>query len=340
MPLTLDQPIDDIVDDITRREFIVGGISIAALLAACGSEDEQARPANAAAGKFPRSVKTGLGPVDIPAKPKRVVTLGYEADVVLAMGVVPVGMRKETFDPAGIPAYNRDAIAGKDVELIDTSSGVPYEQVAALRPDVILAGTLFEVEKEFDRLSKIAPVVSYRRGFSVDTWQEQAAIIGEALGEEEAAAAAVKALEDRIAGVASEHPEWAGKTFSLSFNFDVNQVTTVTNPEDFAIKLLNQLGLTLSPEVGKLTSNVTEQPTISYEQIGALDADVMLLSYVSDELRTELERLPLFTNLAAVRDGRYVAVDIITVSALRTPMVRGIGHALDQLTPQLEKALG
>ncbi len=182
--------------------------------------------------------------------------------------------------------------------------------------------------------------MSYRRGSYVDTWQEQVTLIGEALGEEKAAAAAVDALEDRIARVVAAHPAWAGNTFSMSFNYDVGQVTTITNPEDFAIKLMNQLGFVLSPAVATLTDDIAEQPTISYEQLGALDADAVLLAHASDELRKDLESLPLFANLPAVRQGRYIFVDLVTVSALRTPMLRGINHALDQLVPELERALG
>ncbi|MDP9403435.1 MAG: ABC transporter substrate-binding protein [Actinomycetota bacterium] len=253
---------------LSRREFIIGGVSMAALLAACGTDQEAPKQEGAPSEEgFPRTIETVLGAIAIPARPRRVVTLGYEANVALDLGTVPVGMAKEAFDPSGIAAYNRKPFTGKNVSLIDVSEAVPYEQIAGLRPDVILAGTYFAIEKEFDRLSDIAPVVAYKRGSYVDTWQEQAALIGEALGEEKAATEAVTALERRIAKLAEDHRDWQGKTFTLSFNFDVGQITTITNPDDFAIKLLNQLGLVLSPAVAKLTANVAEQPTISYEQV-------------------------------------------------------------------------
>jgi ABC-type Fe3+-hydroxamate transport system substrate-binding protein len=58
------------------------------------------------------------------------------------------------------------------------------------------------------------------------------------------------------------------------------------------------------------------------------------------QLRSQLGSQKLFANLAAVKEQRYVFVDLVTVSALRTPMVRGIHHALDVLTPELSRALG
>lgn len=49
----------------------------------------------------------------------------------------------------------------------------------------------------------------------------------------------------------------------------------------------------------------------------------MLLAHASPEIRIDLENQPLFANLPAVREDRYVVVDLVTVSALRTPMLRG-----------------
>ncbi|MBW3574584.1 MAG: hypothetical protein KY450_06915 [Actinobacteria bacterium] len=99
-------------------------------------------------------------------------------------------------------------------------------------------------------------------------------------------------------------------------------MTTIANPEDFAVRLINQLGFVLSPTVSTLTDDVTQQPTISYEQIESLDADVMLVAHASPDVRADLESLPLFVNLPPVQDDRYVVVDLVAVSALRTPMLR------------------
>jgi iron complex transport system substrate-binding protein len=66
----------------------------------------------------------------------------------------------------------------------------------------------------------------------------------------------------------------------------------------------------------------------------------MLMAYISPDVQAQLEALPVFANLPSVREGRYIPVDLITVSALRTPMVLGIEYALDQLVPPLERALG
>jgi iron complex transport system substrate-binding protein len=323
---------------LPRRTILAGGLALAGAIAGCAAPQPGAEEDAAKAG-FPRRVETALGPVDIPRKPQRIVTLGREAEVMLAFGVTPVGMPKSYYSE-GVEPYLQDRIAGRDVTVLDMANGIPYEQVAALRPDLILAGTYYQIEGEQARLSQIAPVVTFRRGSYVDTWQEQAVLIGEAVGEEQRAAAVVAQLEARIADFATRHPAWRDRTFTMSFNYEAGKITTMVDPEDFAIRLINQLGLVLSPGLAGLRQAGTEQPDLSYEVVSTLDADVMLMAYISPDVQAQLEALPVFANLPSVREGRYIPVDLITVSALRTPMVLGIEYALDQLVPPLERALG
>lgn len=324
-----------------RRCTLLGAaLALVGLLPGCAAEGPAAVPQQDAAAGFPRQVQTALGAVEIPARPQRIVTLGSEKQVVLALGLTPVGVAK-SFYGDGVEPFLADDVAGKDITLLNTASGVPYEQVAALRPDVILAGTYSGVSDEYARLSQIAPVVSFRRGPYVDTWQEQATLIGEALGEEAKAAEVVGELESRIADVAKRHPSWQGRTFTLSFNYEPGKITTVVAPDDFAIRLIGQLGFVLAPGVRTLEPAVEGgQPDVSYELVTTLDADAMMLAHASPELRAQLESSPVFTGHPAVAGGRYVPVDLTTVTALRTPMVLGIHHVLDQLVPQLERAVG
>jgi iron complex transport system substrate-binding protein len=319
------------------RLQVVGLVALL-LLAACGGGATE----DGGSSDVFRRIETAKGTVEIPQPPKRIVALGFEASVLLDVGVVPVGMAADAFDPSGIPSYNREPVQGKEVELIDTSTAeLPYEQIAGLRPDLILAGTYYDIDKAYDRLTEIAPVLSYVKGSYIDTWQEQATLIGEATGKEAEAEAAINRVNERIEKIAADHPAWAGKTFSMSFNYDTGKITTIVNPQDFAIQLLTQLGLTLSPKVAGLAgADLTVQPDVSYEAVEGLDADVVLIAHASESLQGALEQNPVFANLPSVRDGRVITVDLVSVNALRTPMLRGIDHALDLLEPELERSLG
>lgn len=308
------------------------------LLAGCGNPESQGEGSTEAF----RTIKTAKGDIEVPERPARIVTLGFEASVLLDLGLVPVGMARDAYDPTGVPAYNREPVEGENVELIDTSGAdLPYEQIAGLRPDLILAGTYYDIDKAYDRLSEIAPVVTYVKGSYVDTWQEQARLIGEATGKGAEAEAAIARVGDRISKIAAGHPAWKGKTFSMSFNYDTGKITTIVNPKDFAIQLLTQLGPALSPKVTILAGeDPALQPDLSYEAVEALDADLVLLAHASESLQSSLTQNPVFANLPSVKEDRVVTVDLVSINALRTPMLRGIDHTLDLLVPEMERTLG
>jgi iron complex transport system substrate-binding protein len=307
------------------------------LLSACSTPESDTKGSSDAF----RVVKTAKGDIEIPQRPVRIVTLGYENSVLLDLGIVPVGMAADAYDPTGVPVYNREPVEGEEVELIDTTAELPYEKIAGLRPDLILAGTYYEIDKVYDQLSEIAPTVTYVKGSYVDTWQEQATLIGEAVGKEAEAEVAIARVSDRISKIAADHPAWKGKTFSMSFNYDTGKITTIVNPKDFAIQLITQLGPTLSPKVATLAGgDLTTQPDVSYEAVEALDADVVLLAHASENLQTSLTQTPVFANLPSAKQNRVVTVDLVSINALRTPMLRGIDHALDLLVPEMERALG
>ena len=92
--LLLDRPTArdlDVVGDISRREFIVGGLSLTALLAACGGDDGGTSSTVGTTAPGTRSVTGSRGPVDVPIAPSRVAALVGSADIdVMLLGLTPV----------------------------------------------------------------------------------------------------------------------------------------------------------------------------------------------------------------------------------------------------------
>jgi iron complex transport system substrate-binding protein len=320
-----------------RTRFVALAALLLLMIAACGTPASEEKGSSDAF----RVVKTAKGDIEVPERPERIVAIGYEASVLLDLGIVPVGMAADAYDPTGVPVYNREPVEGEEVELLDVTAELPFEKIAGLRPDLILAGTYFDIDKVYDQLSEIAPTVTYVKGSYVDTWQEQATLIGEATGKEAEAEKAIARVSDRIAKIAADHPSWKTKNFSMSFNYDTGKITTIVNPKDFAIQLVTQLGPTLSPKVTALAGDdPSVQPDVSYEAVEVLDADLVLLAHASDTLQGTLTSNPVFANLPSVKGGRVVTVDLVSINAFRTPMLRGIDHSLDMLEPDLVRALG
>lgn len=83
----------------------------------------------------------------IPAEPTRIVALGgSDADIAVALGVQPVAMTGYFNATDGRAPWLASKLGTAQVEMLSGGGGenseveVPLEQVAALRPDLILAG--------------------------------------------------------------------------------------------------------------------------------------------------------------------------------------------------------
>ena len=162
-----------------RRVAALAMLGLCLALAACGDDDDAAGGPNTTTAPSNRPIPSRSPPSTAARRsrkrPARVVTLDNQAtDDALALGVVPVGMAKVTFVPGGIQSWTKQALGGERPKLINLDSAIPYEQVAALRPDLILATNTYPLEERsvYDRLSRIAPTVHFVDGSLSDSWQD------------------------------------------------------------------------------------------------------------------------------------------------------------------------
>ncbi|MGQ0776581.1 MAG: hypothetical protein ACT4NY_19505 [Pseudonocardiales bacterium] len=65
----LERPVP-IHDDATRRQLLIGGAALVALVAGCGSDDDLATNTLAGDGQFPVTVAHKYGDTDIPVAPQ------------------------------------------------------------------------------------------------------------------------------------------------------------------------------------------------------------------------------------------------------------------------------
>lgn len=309
---------------LSRRRFLGGTVAGAALLGltACGNE-----PAGDAAS-------------DRPA-PSRVVAFGQgaDADALIALGIVPVGMSAGYQSP--IYPWTAQALAGRPVEVMQTNTTVPVEQVAALRPDLIVATTYYQLDPVRERLEQIAPVVGPSGGVDKETWQTTTIRVGEAIGRADQARKLVQDTESMLASARAAHPRWQGKTFTFGPVIPGQEIYTVSATSDASAALLSALGLRLAPPVTALpASEIPGRAKISRESLDVLDADVLMLAYFGGPgTRADFEKQPLFQQIPAVRRGSYLPLPPDLSIALAFPSVLNVPYALQQLTPELDTAL-
>ncbi|WP_433279027.1 iron-siderophore ABC transporter substrate-binding protein [Pseudonocardia xinjiangensis] len=319
-------------------------VVVAAMLAACGGTAGQggspapdaAPPAPAGAtDQFPVTIQHKLGTTTIPAEPKRIIALSYEEDTLGALGITPVAYGSNDYLPGGKYPW----LAGKidlsgSTELKNVFTAPSLEQIAGLKPDLILATNYYGLENYYSQLSQIAPTVGYPEEAGTSSWQVISRMIGRAVGRSAQTEQAIAATEGDISALAARLPGLKGKTFSSSFYYDPGQpFAVIDDPATISVALYTQLGLVLSPTV---TSTVKDR-SLSMEQIGSLDADFMSIGFATPELRSSLEAAPAYQAIPAVQAGRAYEADAFTAQTFNNPTLLNIPWQLDQITPTLEK---
>ncbi|GAA4918395.1 iron complex transport system substrate-binding protein [Actinomycetospora succinea] len=298
---------------------------LALLLAGCGSSEQEA-PQGAAAPGFPVTIPHAYGQTTIPDRPARVVTVGYnDSDFVLALGVVPVGVRQSigAFDSSTRP-WAQQALNGQRPEVVGGNE-LDIEKIASLQPDVIIGLYSYMDQATYDRLSQIAPTLADPVKDVAAPWQEQTRITGRALGVPERAEQAVADVERRFTDARDANPQFAGKNVSVTLVAS-NEFISL-GKDDLRTQAFAGLGLGVPP---------TTQ-TLSSEQIGQLDAQG--IAVVGVPPATALAN-PVFANLGATRANRvaFLGEESSPVAgALGFSSPLSLPYLIDQITPELAR---
>jgi iron complex transport system substrate-binding protein len=313
-------------------------------LAACG-DDEPAgtvtQSSGPAAAGFPVTVEHKLGSVTIESEPKRVVALDFpSADAAIALGVTPVGMYEVNYVDGGVQEWTKEALGGEQPELIDTTSGIPIEKIAALRPDLIVATNTYPLIADvYEELSAIAPVVGHVEGPGVDTWQQDTLLIAKALGREEQGRELVDAADAKVAAAREDNPEFAGATVSFFNYVPGDGLYVISDESDVSIRFLKELGFSgINDAVAGLKGS-DGRALVSPERYALLDAGVVMGTSPDPKALAELRDSRLFSFVPAVKRGAWVGLEIGPATAMAFPSVLSVPYAIDELVGDLSAAM-
>jgi iron complex transport system substrate-binding protein len=334
------------------RTLLVAVAATAALaLAGCSSStsEDEAAPSATADPAFPVTLTDAFGTATIEEKPKRIVTIGWASqDVVAALGTVPFGTTdftwgtvktylpwfKDTVEQLGAPLPE----IVKNVE----SGDVDYEQVLGLDPDLILAVHSGITENDYAKLSEIAPTVAYAKAPWISDWKELTATVGKAMGESAKATQLVEQTETAIADAAAAHPEFKGVTFTYgSFLGEGATALDLYVPQDPRVQLVEQLGFVSSPQVvelGKTSKNFYEG--VSLEELDTVESQFHLGWVNGPGDADKTVKNPLVAQWAPIKKGSYYFMEDQALAwASSQPSVLSIPWQLDTLVPELSSHL-
>jgi iron complex transport system substrate-binding protein len=301
----------------------------AALVAACSSP----KPGEVAKDGSV-TVKHIFGETKIPAPPKRVVSAGFtEQDDLLALGVVPIAVT-DWFggQPFGVWPWAQPKLGGAQPVVLNLNDGIQADQIASLKPDLIVATNAGLDQDTYTKLSAIAPTIAQSGPDAFfEPWKDQATLIGQAVFKADDMTKLIAAVGDKFASVGKNNPQFAGKKVLLlggTFYEDSVRVTTPGWRTDF----LTEMGFTIPDTGGGLVSRD--------KMASVLDvADVLIWTTESDDEQAALLADPVVAKLQAtvqrrnVFTGKDLAGAIAFASTLSYPVVA------DQLPPLISKVL-
>ncbi len=296
-----------IVDELTRRGFLTGGLGAATLLglAACGTDGPAAPQA------APRTVHTAQGDVAVPIHPSRVVTISaYAYKTMLDLNLTPImGVAGAVKPGYQLPAY------------LDRMASVPspfnadfdedLEAVAKAAPDLIIGSAN---DKALSQLQKIAPTVTQDAG--TQSWQEMADQTADAVNRTANLDPIRTAYDKRVADV--------GKRYQAQLQGKRWYVLAPGNADDWSLWLPDvAAGLiltSLGARFGDLAAGKTgHYKSYSRELIGDLsDGDVLLVDDSGPDPSSDAASM--FANrawqaLPAARSGHVHRSYLLSVSS-------------------------
>ena len=334
-----------------RLLAVVAVVALAAGVTACGSDGSEesrtgggSRDAAADADAFPVEIEHRYGTTEITEKPERVVLVGLvEQDAFLALGVKPVATTEWFGEhPGAVWPWAQEAAAaadGEEIEVLSDADGINYEQIARLRPDVIVGLYSGLTRDDYDTLAEIAPTVA-QPGEHPDygiPWQELTEKVGLIVGESERADELIAEVEEQFAEAAAAHPELDGARAAMAMPYEGIYVYGREDPRG---RFLASLGMVVPEEIDAVAGEEFGGQ-LSEERAELLDVDV-LVWLDPEDAEGDLGG-PLYAGLDVHTEGREVLLDSEAPDALGGATsfvsVLSLPFLLDGLVPRLAAAV-
>jgi iron complex transport system substrate-binding protein len=312
----------------SRRSFLTLTAG-ASLVAACSST----KPGEVAKDGSV-TVKHIFGETKIPAPPKRVVSAGFtEQDDLLAVGVVPIAVT-DWFggEPFGVWPWAQPKLGGAQPVVLNLNDGIQVDQIAALKPDLIVATNAGLDQDTYTKLSAIAPTIAQSGPDAFfEPWKDQATAIGQAVFKAADMAALIAGVDEKFTTAGKNNPQFAGKQVLLLGGTFYQDSVRVTTP-GWRTEFLTNMGFTVPDTGGEL---------VPRDKMAAVldSADVLIWKTESDEEQAALLADPIVAKLRAtigkrnVFTGKDLAGAIAFASPLSYPVVA------DRLPPMLARVL-
>jgi len=311
---------------------LIAVLAVAVLAAGCG---QVADDAEAPTGP---TVSTRFGDVTVPAEAKRVVALGWsDAETALALGVSPIAASDWlAFGGEGVGPWAAGLYSAPP-KLVGTQE-LNYDDLYALKPDLILNTRSDNSKEVYDELTKIAPTVSAPEEVTVaygTTWRQQMELVSAALNKKSEGDKLIAEVDEKLESAKS--PAFADKTVAVGAHFSDQYGAYVRG--DSRADLMESLGFTVKPEIQELATD-SFYVQLSREQVELLDADLTVVFPIGSDaavLRADrvLNQIP-----SALAGHLVILDDLDLINAFSSGSTLGTLYAVENAVPLFAGALG
>jgi iron complex transport system substrate-binding protein len=296
------------IEDITRRDFLVGGAA-ALLLGGCGSGGGGDESSDS--GEM-RIFRDAVGEKEVPVSPRRVVTMDayFTLQAAVEFGAPVIGSTIANTTGFPWPEVLTDEEA-EDIEEVGTPDAPNLESIAVLRPDLIIGAFVGE-EPWHEQAAEIAPTVLLPSP-DEEGWKEYLLGVADACGVTQRAEEVFAGYDERVSDISSRLRD---VTLSHLVVFAGDYDTYVQGPKAYApFAILEEVGVRRPPF--EVVENDEFRKALSLETLSRLEGDVLFLNVWSreqdavsaDRQYEELRQNPLWQRLPAVRNGEVYRVD-------------------------------
>lgn len=186
-----------------------------------------------------------FGKTVVKEPPKRVVSAGYtEQDDLLAVGVVPVAVTNWFGDqPFAVWPWAQPKLGSAQPVVLNLDTGIQVDQIAGLKPDLIVAINAGLDADTYQKLSAIAPTIAQSDGDAFfEPWKTQATTIGQAVFQADQMHSLIDAVDRKFLDVAQKNPQWKDKK-ALLLQGKLWQGNVVATMPGWRTEFLTQMGL-------------------------------------------------------------------------------------------------
>jgi iron complex transport system substrate-binding protein len=216
--------------------------------------------------------------------------------------------------------------------VLTLNDGIQVDQIASLKPDLIVAINAGLDQDTYTKLSAIAPTVAQSGPDAFfEPWKDQATAVGQAVFKADDMATLIAGVDEKFAAIGKNNPQFAGKKALLlggTFYEDSVRITTPGWRTDF----LTDMGLTV-PDAGAGLVKRDKMASVLDE------ADVLIWTTESDDEQAALLADPIVAKLRATVQKRniFTGKDLSGAIAFASPLSYPV--VADQLPPMITKAL-